>query len=134
MQAEGDSPAVLAQDLKQLRDASRTQAVLWTMRRSYCTLQIVQGIGTRVARAAGTQPETAPLSTRIQAVLIMPGGERVAPTGQWETPAGNTGVLSRQTAHELLYAFPLQAGREAVAIALIVDGQEHMQRLEKVSL
>lgn len=128
-------PVVLAQGLKNLEEAPRIDAVLWTRRTTVCTLQVilpspVYGMrGVRGDAPQGWPKPPAPMN--LQVWLLKSDGSTIHPSGRWESPGFNAPtVAGRAPGPEVLFAFPLSAAAEAVTAVMVVDGTSYMQKLE----
>lgn len=122
-------PVVVAQDLKKMRAALDTGAVLWTVRTDVCTLQIVAGgPGSRVVRMPASPPPAAQVETR--AWLLTADGSVITPLREWKTPSppGRV-VMGRSAGFERLFAFPRSAASNAIAVAISINGEVHVEQL-----
>ncbi len=133
--AESTEP-VVGQDLKKLRDAIRAGAVLWTVRNDHCTLQIVAvPTGARIVRTASptspfspTSPTAMVLAEETQAWLVKADGTTITPLREWKSKAGGV-PMSAGRGFERLFAFPRSAAQDAVAVAIRVNGEVHVEQL-----
>lgn len=137
--AATEESLVLTQDLKKLRAPGRVGAVLWTRRDDSYTLQIVvhrPGFEGRGAVRISRPPQQAsqaqrPRFPQIQAWLLRSDGRQIQPTRRMETPADPDGKCQgRCIASEVMYSFSLADGKEAVAAALSVDDDYHVEQLK----
>lgn len=140
---ENDAAAVLAQDLRELEVPGKVVAALWTRRKENFTLQLVypyQGRGSAfiqntIARmrqqnpfgtGTDTQREFRPWEPpSVQAWLLRPDGTVIMPRST-STP----GFSPEDTAREVHFTFPLSVAGEANAVAVNIDGQYRVQKLE----
>jgi hypothetical protein len=100
--------------------------VLWTRRTDRYTLQIMTN-WRPAPTDKGTVPK--PLAARrrelpdIEVSLLRIDGAAILPIQRWQTPASKAPVVaSRQPRAEVLYAYPLSAGAEAVTVVICTDG------------
>jgi hypothetical protein len=118
-------PAVLAQDLKQLRAPGKVDAALWTRRADNCTLQIVMS---RKAAAPQATPNQAPA---VQAWLVRADGSYIPSLSRADLPLRKDGTLcSRCPAREVMFTYPPSAVTDAVAVSISVDGAYYSQALQ----
>jgi hypothetical protein len=115
---------VLAQDLKKLRVPGKVAAVLWTLRADHYTLQVLFPRNSRMRSVPGQNLVKDPV---IQAWLLKADGTLV--------PAARRSVsISGQSPgtppDEILYSIALPAGREAVAVALMIDNDYYIEQLK----
>ena len=130
-----DEPAVLARGLDNLREAPGIAAVLWTRRVTVCTLQVILPspvYGRRGGTGDAPQgPPKAPAPIKLEVWLRKADGSTVSPSGRWESTGFNAPAVSRRApGPEVLFAFPLSAAREAIAVVMRVDGAEYTEKLE----
>ena len=112
------SEAVLAQNL--------AGNILWTRRPDRFTLQVLTDFrpipGTK---GAASKPAAAPGRElpSIEVWLLRKEGAAIPPIQRWQTPLSNAKLIdSRQRKAEVLYAYPLSEGAEAVAVVICTDG------------
>jgi hypothetical protein len=135
--AHAEESPVLARDLNKLRAPGKIAAVLWTIRKDSCTLQVVlPNPGSRMVRTsqdgAATHPK--PQQTRIQVWLLRADGNIIPAVRQWESPGFNhTKLLTRGSGPEVNYSFPLSASTQAVAAAVMIDGDFYIEQLTPFS-
>ncbi|MET0281690.1 MAG: hypothetical protein ABW278_11315 [Steroidobacteraceae bacterium] len=126
--AAGQQPAVLAQDLKQLRAPGRVDAALWTRRADSCTLQLVLS-----RRVSGPQPagSKAPALPLVQAWLVRADGAYIPALSRADLPRRKDGrMCSNCSPREVMFSYPLTALAEAVAVSISVDGAYYSQALQ----
>jgi hypothetical protein len=110
---------VLAQNL--------TGNVLWTRRPDRYTLQVLTDFRP-IPAAKGAAPK--PLKTagrelpNVEVWLLKKEGSAIPAIQRWQTPNIQTksGVV-RESRAEVLYAYPLSAGAEAIAAVICTDGE-----------
>jgi len=129
-QAPVAQDSVVARDLKKLRVPGKVAAVLWTRRNDRFTLQVVPPGGSRIGYVAKPDPKAQSFADRIQVWLLRADGTMIMPAG-FATPGANPGKNLPPV--EVLYAFPLSANKEAVAVAMKVDDQFYIEELESFS-
>lgn len=125
---------VVSQDLKQLRAPGKIEAAIWTRRPEGYTLQVVLNLNTpslgpmdgrRKVPSAG--PEPSPLA-QIKVWLLRADGSLIQPR---RTELPNPAIAGPRTrAMDATYVFPEAAGTEAVAVAMQVDGEFYIEKLE----
>lgn len=123
--APEDDP-VLSQDLHSARIPGKVATVLWTVRPERCTLQVVFPGGTRVPldRKRAPHPE-------VQVWLLKQDGTVIPSSGRAEhaAPSGAKQPENVRSA-EILFAYPRSAAREAVAVAMSVDGVFRIEQIK----
>ena len=130
-------PVVLAQSLNKLTSKG-VAAVLWTRRTTACTLQVVLGSADGASRAIRTElpgSKGEPKPTGIQVWLLREDGTLIPSTGRWESAqfrnqTGKKQIAGSSSGPEVLFSFPLSAGKEAAAAVLIVNGQYFIEQLQ----
>ena len=128
--AEPQTP-VLAQDLKKLRAPGKVASVLWTRRTDQYTLQIVFPRSYRMpAVDAQRKPVSAATNPSIQAWLLKADGTVIPASRRSVSISGQT---QGNPPDEVLYSIPLPAGREAVAVALMIDNDYYIEQLQPFS-
>lgn len=130
--ADGGEPReVVAQDLKQLRAPGKISAALWTRRNDFYTLQIVLDVrGSRLMQTGQRIIPQASSIPQVQVWLLRGDGTLILPR-RTEVPGSGTRELGPRTiALEASYSFPDTAGKEAVAVAMSVDGNFYIEKLE----
>jgi len=121
-----DAPPVLAQDLGRLRIAGKVGAVLWTVRTDSCTLQVVPPSPGRISDAVSHDPKMSRQAPHVQVWLLKADGSVIAPVAMKSGPGPGT-VAARP---ELTFRFPRSASSEAVAAAMMVDGEYYIDGLK----
>lgn len=120
--------STVARDLRKLRVPGKVGAVLWTRRDDRLTLQIVPASsGNALRQVAKPDPNAKSFVERLQVWMLRADGTMIRPTG-FATPKRGKG--REAPVIEVLYAFPLSANQEAVAVAMQFDGQFYIQELE----
>jgi hypothetical protein len=119
------SEPVLAQNL--------SGNVLWTRRPDRYTLQVLTNFRPSPS-AKGTVPKPAAMTGRqvpaIEVWLLKKEGSTIPAVQRWQTPTSNTKPgLSREFRAEVLYAYPLSEGAEAVAAVICIDGDCVVRRI-----
>ena len=114
---------VLAKDLNAARTSGKVAAVIWTVRTDHCTLQVVFPKAGRV-----TLKQQRP--TSVQVWLLKADGSLIAPTQRAEP---GTKDIRQPYGVEVLFAFPLSADKEAVAVAIRVDDAFYIEPLSSLS-
>lgn len=130
--SSAEQAEVWAQDLRQLRVPGKVGAVLWTVREDQCTLQVVFLNAGRLMAFQAEQPGGRPLAPataprpQVEAWLLKADGSVIAPDKS--QPVGQAGP---RTPHgiEQLFTFPLTVQREAVAVAIRIDGEQRVEKL-----
>ncbi len=126
-----DHRDIVAHDLKELRAPGKVEAALWTRRSEGYTFQVV-------LRVAFGQPPVGSRITRvsneglsipgIQVWLLKADGSLLRPE---RTRLPDARVINvRSMTAEASFQFPEVAGTEAVAVAMKIDEEFHIQRLE----
>ncbi|MDQ2639820.1 MAG: hypothetical protein M3Y79_04485 [Pseudomonadota bacterium] len=126
-----DKRDIVAQDLKALRAPGKVEAALWTRRSEGYTLQVVLKVNLFGEMATGvriTPREPSATVPKVQVWLLRADGTLIQPR-QTSLP-GTQSVRPRTVAVEARYLFPESAGTEGVAVALQVDGEFYIQKLE----
>jgi len=105
---------------------SLAENVLWTRRMDRFTLQVLMDIRS-VPSAKGIAPKPIAAARRelptIEVWLLRKEGAAIPAIQRWQTPlASAKGVDFRQKRAEVLYAYPLSEGAEAVAAVICTDG------------
>lgn len=102
--------------------------ILWTRRADTCTLQIItqwRVIAPQQAAGASTSPVMGRRELpAIEVRLLRKDGGAISPIQRWQTPTPKPNILvPGHLRPEVLYAFPLSAGSEAVAVVVCTDGK-----------
>lgn len=125
---------VVAQDLKLLRAPGKVEAAIWTRRPEGYTLQVVlkfniPGLAPMDGRRKipSTEPEPPPLA-QLRVWLLREDGSLIQPSRTQLPNPANAGLRTR--AMDATYTFPENAGTEAVAVAMQVDGEFFIEKLE----
>jgi hypothetical protein len=113
---------IVSRDLKKLRATGKVLAVLWTVRRESCTLQVVLPTRGRVIAANQRQ------QPRIQAWLLKADGTIIAPFANSPTKFPQTKGKTAWIG-DITYSYPLSAGSEAVAAAISIDDEYYIEQL-----
>ena len=121
---------VLAKDLNAARTPGKIAAVIWTVRTDHCTLQVVFPNAGRIAQAMRDDPKLKQQRPSVQVWLLKADGSLIAPTQQVEPSAKGT---RQPYGAEVLFAFPLSADKEAVAVAIRVDDAFYIEPLSSLS-
>ena len=117
---------VLAKDLNAARASGKVAAVIWTVRVENCTLQVVFPKAGRVTLKS-QRPS-------VQVWLLKADGSLIAPTQRAEPGTTAREKDIRQPyGVEVLFAFPLSADKEAVAVAIRVDDAFYIEPLSSLS-
>ena len=105
----------------------------WTRRPNRYTLQVLtnfrpvpsaKGASQKPLAGAGRQLPT------IEVWLLKKEGEAIPAIQRWQTPASSTKqVVFREFRAEVLYAYPLSAGAEAVAAVICTDGDCQVRKI-----
>lgn len=125
---------VVSQDLKLLRAPGKVEAAIWTRRPEGYTLQVVLNfnipglplVDGRM-RIASTEPEPARLA-QLRVWLLREDGSLIQPSRTLLPNPATAGIRTR--AMDATYMFPEIAGMEAVAVAMQVDGDFYIEKLE----
>lgn len=117
-EAEPQSKPVLVQSL--------TDRVLWTRRPDRYTLQVLAN-WRRIPAKSGADQKSKAMGKRelpnIEAWLLKRDGAAIPAFQRWQTPAaGAHPIESREPRAEVLFAYPLSEGPEAVAVVVCTDG------------
>lgn len=132
--------SVQAQDLQQLRVPGRVSSVVWTRRNDMYTLQLVLQMpveyqlaskiaAQRDAQGLSPAPPATPKLPQVQAWLLKLDGTLIARSPG--TPAFPAALkASDGVPLEVRYSFPQSAAREAVAVAIMVDGAYYIEQLK----
>jgi hypothetical protein len=120
---------VLAKDLDAARTPGKVAAVIWTVRAEHCTLQVVFPNAGRIAKAIRDDPELKPQRPRVQVWLLKADGSLIAPTQRAEP---GTKDIRQPYGVEVLFAFPLSADKEVVAVAIRVDDAFYIEPLSSL--
>jgi hypothetical protein len=128
--ADDAETAVLAKDLNAARTPGKVAGVIWTVRPDHCTLQVVFPNAGRIAQAMRDDPKLKQQRPRVQVWLLKADGSLIAPTQRAEP---GTRDIRQPYGVEVLFAFPLSADREAVAVAIRVDDAFHIEPLSSLS-
>ena len=112
--AAPEEPVIVAQDLKKLRSPG-VAAVLWTARKDYCTLQVVFPNRTRISEGKPAAAKPA----GVQIWLLKADGSLIPPIWR-STEVSSKSQTDVGPLRDVLYRFPLSAGKEAVAAAVQV--------------
>ena len=121
---------VLAKDLNAARTPGKVAAVIWTVRAEHCTLQVVFPNAGRIAQAMRDDPKLKPQRPSVQVWLLKADGSLIAPTQRAEP---GTKDIRQPYGVEVLFAFPLSADKEAVAVAIRVDDAFYIEPLSSLS-
>jgi hypothetical protein len=108
-----DEPG-LSQDLGKLRVPDKVDAVLWTRRNDTYTLQVVFPRYSALGYFMKNQPGMLAPVPRVQVWLLRSNGTVIGWKRQ-SMPGGQS------TPVEINYSYSIEAAREAVAIAIMVD-------------
>lgn len=116
-------PAVIAQELKKMRVPGRIATVMWTRRPEYYTLQLAYPSAGRVMLVAKQDPSVATQGTDVQMWLLKADGTAIFPLWRSTDPAQPKPSTSKKPTPEapmrdVVFRFPLSAGKEAVAAAV----------------
>jgi hypothetical protein len=120
---------VVAKDLNSARVPGKVAAVIWTVRTDHCTLQVVCPNAGRIAQAMHDDPTLKPRRPSVQVWLLTADGSLITPTQRADT--GKRDIRQPYGA-EVLFAFPLSADKEAVAIAIQIDGAFYIEPLSSL--
>lgn len=100
--------------------------VLWTRRMDRYTLQILTDFRTIPAAKGMAQKPTAAARRELPSIevwLLRKEGAAIPAIQRWQTPLASAKVSdTRQKRAEVLYAYPLSEGAEAVAAVICTDG------------
>ncbi len=121
---------VFAKDLNAARTPGKVAGVIWTVRAERCTLQVVFPNGGRIAQAMQDDPKLKKQPPSVQVWLLKADGSLIAPTQRAEPGTKN---LRQPYGVEVLFAFPLSADKEAVAVAIRVDDAFYIEPLSSLS-
>lgn len=135
--ATAAEPAVVAQDLVNVRASGKIAAALWTRRPDSYTLQLVLGTsGSRVLPLVDGRRMVTPSTTLVLEVpeirvwLLRADGRQILPT--WYTPGATSKPEPCFRTCEKLYRFPLADSAEAVAMAIRIDDEYYIEKLESL--
>jgi hypothetical protein len=123
---------VLAKDLNAARTPGKVAAVIWTVRAEHCTLQVVFPNAGRIAQAMRDDPKLQQQRPNVQVWLLKADGSLIAPTQRAE-PSTREKDIRQPYGVEVLFAFPLSADKEAVAVAIRVDDAFYIEPLSSLS-
>jgi len=107
--------------------------ILWTRRPDRYTLQVLTNF--RSAPSANGAPQKPAAGARrevptIEVWLLRKEGAAIPAIQRWQTPAANAKqVVSREFRAEVLYAYPLSDGAEAVAAVICTDGDCQVRKI-----
>lgn len=107
--------------------------VLWTRRLDRYTLQVLTGFrSTSNAKGAAGKPSAAAGRElpNIEAWLLRKEGAAIPAIQRWQTP--NTSAAAhdpRQNRAEVLYAYSLSEGADAVAAVICIDGECFVRKI-----
>jgi hypothetical protein len=119
--------SIVARDLKKLRLPGKVSAVLWTRRGDRLTLQVMPlSTSGAIRLVAKPGPDAKPFPERLQIWLLRADGTMITPVGI-ATPRSSNARESPVI--EVLYSYPLSAGKEAVAVAMKFDDQFLIEEL-----
>jgi hypothetical protein len=128
-------PAVVAQDLKKMRIPGRVAAVMWTRRPEYYTLQLAYPGTSRIMRVAKEDPSVAAQGKNVQMWLLRADGTVILPL--WRSidpaapaPSSTQKPITAAPLRDVIFRFPLSAGKEAVAAALQIGDSFVVDRIE----
>jgi len=121
---------VLAKDLNAARTPGKIAAVIWTVRAERCTLQLVFPNAGRIAQAMRDDPKLKPQRPSVQVWLLKGDGSLIEPTQRAEPGIKD---IRQPYGVEVLFAFPLSADEEAVAVAIRVDDAFYIEPLSSLS-
>lgn len=126
--AGSDERPVVAQDLKSPLVSGKVAAVLWTVRRDRCTLQVLLP-PPRAMRIVQGKP--LPPAPKIQVWLSRADGSVIRPDSRWESSNFDAPGPRKPgaPAPEVNFIFPLSAGSEAAAASVEIDGQVFSDRI-----
>ncbi len=100
--------------------------VLWTRRPDRYTLQVLtnwRGASATSVRVLNSKVMGKRELPNIDAWLLKKDGAAIPAFQRWQTPASSAGpVESRNPRPEVLFAYPLSEGPEAVAVVVCTDG------------
>jgi hypothetical protein len=124
---------VLAKDLNAARTPGKVAAVIWTVRAEHCTLQVVFPNAGRIAQAMRDDPKLKQQRPSVQVWLLKADGSLISPTQRAEPGTTAREKNIRQPyGVEVLFAFPLSADKEAVAVAIRVDDAFYIEPLSSL--
>jgi hypothetical protein len=67
----------------------------------------------------------------IEVWLLKADGTKIPSSGRWESRSFSTNsLLTRSPAREVLFGFPLSAGKDAASVAMTVNGKTYVEALE----
>jgi hypothetical protein len=130
---------VVAEELVKLRASGKVLTALWTARKDVYTLQLVLPVSvtappgpvgmhaTRQVTAVPPRPQAQP--AHVQVWLLRPDGTQILPLRQSSPPEPARLTCPRCISYEVSYTFPLAAGREAVAAAVMINDDFYIDRL-----
>jgi len=115
-------PAIVGQDLEKLRLPGRVAAVLWTRRIDYYTLQLAFPNMSRITLMTKEDPSIKSASSNVQMWLLRADGTIIQPLWRSnDASATNASVKDKSKSapmNDVIFRFPLTAGKEAVAAAV----------------
>ena len=126
---------IVAQDLKKMRIPGRVAAVMWTRRAEYYTLQLAYPRTDRIMLVAKQDPSVKAQGANVQMWLLRGDGTVILPL--WRSidpaPAAPSSTKKPPTGtplRDVIFRFPLSAGKEAVAAALQIGDTFVVDRIE----
>jgi hypothetical protein len=126
---------VVAQDLRNIRGSGKVMGAQWTVRKDRYTLQLVLPMPQPLQNLAGpvvvTPPGTSPEPARVRVWVLKADGTQIYQlhgTGK-PKPEGLSGG-SRNTSYSLTYAYPLETGKDAVAVAIQINDDYFIDPLQ----
>ena len=133
---------IISQDLKQLRAPGKVEAAIWTRRPEGYTLQVVLKLtspaplrlvdGRRSVPGAesGSPRLPAPAMPQLQVWVLRADGTIIQPRNT--RPANAATAPPRSLVVDATYVFPDVAAEQAVAVAMRVDGDFYIEKLESL--
>jgi hypothetical protein len=107
--------------------------ILWTRRPDRYTLQVLTNFRSVTSAKGAPQKPLAMAGRELPAIevwLLKKEGEAIPAIQRWQTPTANAKqVVSREFRAEVLYAYPLSAGAEAVAAVICTDGDCQVRKI-----
>jgi len=139
--AAEQSRDIVSQDLKQLRAPGKVEAAIWTRRAEGYTLQVVLQLSSPAPMRLvdGRRPvpgtESGPLPRlpalavpQLQVWVLRADGTIILPRNT--RPANAATAPPRSLVVDATYVFPDVAADQAVAVAMRVDGEFYIEKLE----
>jgi hypothetical protein len=126
LMASAGEPTTVANTVvltKQLNDLGAQ--VFWTRRTDYCSLQIMMTPPAASGRLPAVKGSPLRKAQAIQVWMLRADGTVIAPLRMTDPILRQAGGF----AVEYNYVFALSANEEAIAVALMLDGQYTIQRL-----